>query len=114
MWNFIDSLREKSVATRRRYALGISGSFVVVIGLFWAVSFMHSLQQKGQETISTDSSSLDSLTKNISQTYEQTKTNITSANPFVNDSSNQAAVGDSAATTSTSSFDHVIITDPGQ
>ena len=115
MWNFIDSLRHKSPAIRRGYALGISLVIVLIIASLWIVDFSHSLLQTKQNVAtSTDQTSLNSFTENISSGFEKVKSDISHSNPFSTSSPSKQTQTSNTQNAATVDFNHVIITDPGQ
>ncbi|MCC2630919.1 MAG: hypothetical protein K0S38_728 [Candidatus Paceibacter sp.] len=102
MWNFIDQLRTKSPAVRRRYAFGISGSIVGIIAIVWFVSFMNTLSKEKVNMVSNEPTPLEAISENFSDGLDDVKNTIGETQPF------------SSSASSSTSYGEVIITDPGQ
>jgi hypothetical protein len=121
MFKYIDQLREKPVAVRKRYALGISLACVTLIAGVWVVSITSKARNaQAVESGSKGPSPLSALVQNFSAGYSDIKKNISESNPF-NDSATMVENEEPAQATSTAStteetvpFGQVIISDPGQ
>ena len=105
MFDSLDKLRKQPESVRRRYALGISAVLVVVIGGFWAASFMAHLNTAASQAAAADAtpSAINAVSDTISEQYQSVKQDVTQSNPFAN-----------TATTTPVASDKVIITEPGQ
>jgi hypothetical protein len=103
----LNELRKQPESVRRRYAFLISFGLVLIIGGFWAVSFISTLITPKQEAaVAAAPSPIGVVTEDINQNYQAVKENIANSNPFT-----KSGV---ATSTSLDQSNQVIITDTGQ
>jgi hypothetical protein len=118
MLNYIDTLRSKPPAIRRRYALIASSGIALLIAFFWIVSITKSFN--GNTTIPDDStpSPLESISKNFSEGYgdimNQNAAAVIDAEDEISleETPTEPAPTEPVPTSASTNFGEVIITDP--
>ena len=111
MFQFIDNLRLKPEAIRRRYALGVSIALIGFISVFWVSSLVTKFTIPDEQTaaVASETPVTPSIKANIAQSYKQVKDAINSSNDSLK---NTMGNNDSGAAPSADGT--VIITDPNQ
>ncbi len=113
MFKFIERLREKPESARRRYAVGISASIMLIVLIVWAGTLPFTLNDytsSGDQSASADiSSPIDSLKQTFVDGFDKLKNGLSNSNPFKGGSQ---TVQESATSSDTSWQNGVIITDP--
>lgn len=111
MFKYIERLREKSEATRQRYAFGISLALILILAGGWFGTAAYRNHNSDDASVDTTPSPVSALFQNIKDGVASTKANIMNANPFA---PTPPAVSADEGTTSSAApeaADSVIISD---
>lgn len=91
MFSYLDRLRQKPEAVRRRYAFFVSALAVLIIaGL--SLGFSAYKNSKDDFTSDTTPSPINALGQNIKDSFAATKESITANNPFAGTSSPDSVI----------------------